>query len=770
VFALSNTIQSYVVIISVGLAINLALGLYLLLWDPRSTVNRLVALLQNLITIWGITTIVSMVIEAKQVTPSAFRALQINALINYLGTSFIGCTWLHISLLFPRRNPVTRRRWIYPLLYGPNALFYLLRLTNSWHNLFYRESLVKGQFVNARGPIFWCFITLTYIQVGLAVLLLLRSTARSERVQSKKQAIILAGASLLVLSGHIVRLVFPDLFPTDPSLLIFPLSGILYTYGVLRYRLLGISTILNRAVIYGLTWIALAATTFVLISLLLPAWRSLPTWKLALITTLYFGVLNIIHNWIANLVRRSLDRDRLAHQHAVQEFMEQLTSVTGSDKLLPGVVDFIVETMYAESGAIIVRDQIKGDYTLRYSRGLGNLEKVEYSARDPFFAHMRELEQDEVLERVQIMTHSRYSEIREVAEKHMNFWRAEVCLTLKVQEELIGVMTFGLRTGGRSYRRSDIRLFARVARQVAISVYNVLYYDAIVTAQRQLASLNEDLERRVQQRAEELAEANEELRQAQQQIIQSEKLAAIGQLAAGVAHEINNPVGVILGFSQLLQRRIPPDDPMLEGLVAIERESLRCKQIVQNLLDFARMGEPRLLKVNLNQTLDTTCRLLKYQLSKSEVELVKNYAPALPKIMADPQQMQQVFVNIILNAYQSMPQGGRLEIKTRAQNNKVVVTFSDEGRGIPSEHLHRIFEPFFTTKTAGEGTGLGLSVSYGIVERHGGHIEVESELNKGSTFTVHLPISLAPPTNVTVQGGGRKRRKSGRDLEIRGWE
>jgi signal transduction histidine kinase len=282
---------------------------------------------------------------------------------------------------------------------------------------------------------------------------------------------------------------------------------------------------------------------------------------------------------------------------------------------------------------------------------------------------------------------------------------------------------------------------------MAISVYNVLYYDAIVAAQRQLASLNEELERRVQERTQrleertqELTRAYEELDQAQQQIIQSKKLAAIGELAAGVAHEINNPVGVILGFSQLLQRRIPPDDSFTEPLATIERESLRCKQIVQNLLDFARMGKPRLLKMDLHQILEATCQLLEYQLSKGNIQLIKNYAANLPTIVVDPQQIQQVFVNLMLNAYQSMPQGGSLEIRTWAQDNKVYVAFSDKGTGIPQEHLDRIFDPFFTTKEPGEGTGLGLSVSYGIVQRHNGHIEVESQVGQGSTFTVHLPV------------------------------
>jgi signal transduction histidine kinase len=748
VLALPNTIQVYFVIIFVGVVINLALGIYLIRLDPRSTVNKLGAIIQALLSIWAATGLAALVLETNQVTSTTFTALRINAMINYLSASFMGCTWLHLALLFPHRHPVTRQRWLYPLLYGPNALFYILRLTNPWHGLFYRFSLSQGQFVSARGPLFLGLVTLSYSQVALAIVLLIRAACRLDNVLQRKQAAILTGATLLVVTGHIVRVISPHLLAADPSLLLLTFSGILYTYGVLRYRLLGLSVILNRAVIYGLTWIVLAATVFVGLSLLPPIWHRLSNWELTLIALFFFGLCSMARSRLENLVERSLNRGHQAHQQAVQEFMAQLTSVTGSDQLLPGIVEFIVETMYAENGAIIVQDQVTGDYILRYSRGLGDLTELKYSPHDPFFVYLRGLEQGHVLEWAQVLTHPRYYEIRDVAEERLRRWRAKVCLTLKVQDELVGVMTLGPRPGRRSYRRSDIRLFSQVAQQMAISVYNVLYYDAIVAAQCQLASLNEELERRVQERTQrleertrELAGANKELSQIQQQIIQSEKMAAIGELAAGVAHEINNPVGVILGFSQLLQRRIPSDDRFARPLATIERESLRCKQIVQNLLDFARTSAPQLLEVDLHQTLEATCQLLEYQLSRGKVQLVKNYATNLPAIVIDPQQIQQVFVNLMLNAYQAMPQGGHLEIKTWRQEDKVAVAFSDEGIGIPRENLGRIFDPFFTTKEPDKGTGLGLSVSYGIVQRHSGYIEVESQMNKGTTFTVHLPIT-----------------------------
>ncbi len=747
-FDLPGYVQIYAVIILVGLLINVALIIHLLRWDPRNKLNRLMIVFQVLLAIWSATSLINMVLTAGTESEREFLFIQVNGLVNYLGSGFVGCSLLNIALSFPQPHPVTHRKWFQPLLCAPNAFFYIMRLTNHWHEKFYLIRLDQGQYTDERGPIFWYFIALSYSQVLLGIVIMLRTARRSENDLQRNQILVLVATTSVVFAGHVVRARYRDLFPVDPSLLCLTLGGLLYFYGVLRYRLLGIAIILRRAVVYSLTWIILAALLFVTFAASSPLLSNLPPLGLTILVLLSFGLLSAARTWVDTLVDHSLNPGRRAYRRTVQEFTEQLTIVSGSDQLLPSVVDFVVETMYAESGAIIVQDRMTGDYLLRYSRGFKIQGEAKYRADDPFFAYLRGLERGDVLELSRITNLPRYHEIRNVAEEHLHRWRAEICLVLKVQDELVGIITLGPRSGKRSYGRADLRLFSQIARQMAISVYNVLYYDAIVAAQKQLKSLAEELEirvrertQRLEERTQELIAANQELRQAQEQIIQSEKLASIGQLAAGVAHEINNPVGVILGFSQFLQRHIPSDDICAGPLATIEQESLRCKQIVKNLLDFARIGQVCLTEVDLHQTLEATCQLLEYQLAQQKVELVKNYALDLPTVRADPQQIQQVFVNIVLNAYQAMPQGGRLEIKTWVKDDKVAVAFSDEGEGIPAEHQNRIFDPFFTTKEAGKGTGLGLSVSYGIVHRHGGHIDVESQMGHGSTFIVRLPIS-----------------------------
>jgi two-component system NtrC family sensor kinase len=267
-----------------------------------------------------------------------------------------------------------------------------------------------------------------------------------------------------------------------------------------------------------------------------------------------------------------------------------------------------------------------------------------------------------------------------------------------------------------------VELFSSMAQSAAIAIEN--------------ARLYKDLQDRM-----------EELERTQAQLIQSAKLAAIGELAAGVAHELNNPLTSIMGFTSLLLQEVDDDDPMKEELQMIEQAAARTKTIVSGLLGFARQTESRLELADVNQIVQSTMALLRHQAKVARVTVKKSYDENLPLVSLDANQIKQVFLNIITNAIQAMPQGGELEVVTSYRpraidgTDCVAVEFRDTGTGISAENLPRIFDPFFTTKKAGQGTGLGLSISHGIVEKHGGKIEVESEMGQGSTFTVLLPVA-----------------------------
>jgi len=246
--------------------------------------------------------------------------------------------------------------------------------------------------------------------------------------------------------------------------------------------------------------------------------------------------------------------------------------------------------------------------------------------------------------------------------------------------------------------------------------------------------------------AEALKARDEQLKeQAARKVMESERLALVGQLAAGVAHEINNPLTGIVTYSQLLLEKNPGEGSTRASLQKIVTQANRCRKIVRGLLDFSRQSKPDERPCNVNTVLQECVSLVANQALFQNIEIVRNLAEDLPLVPMDPSQIQQVFLNLILNAAEATPAEGRLNLTTRmaSSGRAVEIEFADTGCGIKEADLERIFEPFFTTKGARRGTGLGLAISYGIVKEHRGSIGVRSTVGKGTTFVVSLPLSLA---------------------------
>ena len=231
-----------------------------------------------------------------------------------------------------------------------------------------------------------------------------------------------------------------------------------------------------------------------------------------------------------------------------------------------------------------------------------------------------------------------------------------------------------------------------------------------------------------------------QLQEKQAQLVEAEKLASIGKLAAGIAHEINNPLTSVLTFSNLMLEQCPPNDPRYEKLKLMARETDRARTIVRQLLNFGRESVIKPVKININQPVTEITESLVAQEAFKDIDLSLKLADNLPEVYADPAQFGQVVLNILLNAIHAITPPGRIEVATRLADKSVEVVFTDSGKGISDEHLHKIFDPFFTTKDATKGTGLGLAVSYGIIKKHGGDITVASIVGRGSIFTVRMPI------------------------------
>ena len=244
------------------------------------------------------------------------------------------------------------------------------------------------------------------------------------------------------------------------------------------------------------------------------------------------------------------------------------------------------------------------------------------------------------------------------------------------------------------------------------------------------------------------------LEESQARAVQAEKMSAIGQLAGGVAHEINNPLGVILGFAQGMERRVPEGDALRLPVASIVREALRCRNLVQELLTFSRTAKKTTEDLDLNAVVRSTVVLLEARAKTQGVEVIQELREHLPPLRANKTQLQQIIVNLGTNALDAMSGGGKLTLRTRLNGGgKAVLDVADSGTGIPEEVRSRIFEPFFTTKEVGKGTGLGLSLVYEIVHQHEGNIEVESQPGKGTVFSVELPALPIVDSTRTAGGG-----------------
>jgi signal transduction histidine kinase len=235
-------------------------------------------------------------------------------------------------------------------------------------------------------------------------------------------------------------------------------------------------------------------------------------------------------------------------------------------------------------------------------------------------------------------------------------------------------------------------------------------------------------------------EAQEKKEILQEQLRHADRLATIGQLAAGIAHELNNPLGDILGFAQLAANYPDLPEEVYQDLVKIVKSTLYAREVIKKVLFFSRQTHPREAKTNLNRLIEDWMDFFEFRCAQNNIDIVLEMDESLPEVTADPAQLNQVLVNLVVNAIHAMPEGGTLTIKTGVNHNRVLMAVRDTGQGIPEAIANKIFLPFFTTKEVDQGTGLGLSVVYGIVNEHGGSVKVDSQLGAGTTFMIELPI------------------------------
>ena len=338
-----------------------------------------------------------------------------------------------------------------------------------------------------------------------------------------------------------------------------------------------------------------------------------------------------------------------------------------------------------------------------------------------------------------------------------------LAVPMKTKGEMVGVMVFQNLQGENIFNDQNLRIISIIASQSAQILENARLYNL-------LKEHSQTLEQKVKERTQEIADKNvqlestlKELRETQDQLIMQEKMASIGNLAAGVAHEVNNPIGAVNSAADVVNRGIGKITELFEAnknLIEVKQNQKfqqiftlisqnsniiteatnRVSKIVQSLKDFARLDEAEFQKANIHEGIKNTLMLLQHEL-RSKVKIIKEFGE-IPEINCYPNKLNQVIMNMLLNAAQAITDNGIIRIETFSENSKIYIKISDSGIGIPPENIDNIFDPGFTTKGVGVGTGLGLSTCYNIIQKHHGEIKVESKVGKGTVFTIIIPENL----------------------------
>jgi len=321
-------------------------------------------------------------------------------------------------------------------------------------------------------------------------------------------------------------------------------------------------------------------------------------------------------------------------------------------------------------------------------------------------------------------------------------WKSSLVVPMYSKGKLIGILDIGQKKSGELFVHEDMELLSTLANQSATALDNAKMYN-------ELEKMNQELERKVEERTADLRQALAEKERTQKQLIQSESLAAIGQLVAGTAHELNNPLASAASLLQNSTETISdwPEtfkerEEVIDDLTFSLKELKRAGGIVKSLLGLSRQTQTYVEPVNINVAIDDALRVLHNQFKTLPISIEKDYEEALPPVEGNFANLGQVFINIIKNALQSLPEGkGVINLKTsyRRETDSVFFECRDTGEGIPAVHIKDIFKPFYTSKPVGKGTGLGLYISHEIIKRHGGDVSVSTEPGKGSVFVIELP-------------------------------
>jgi two-component system NtrC family sensor kinase len=643
----------------------------------------------------------------------------------------VAATTFHLFTSYPiEPDWIVRRRRIQWIPYGLAGIFAFLTLCEI------PLGLPTGLGINLSFFSIWVSFV-----ISLGIVAYERRRAREGPVRDRADLMFLAAVVSFLPIGviFVAEWVLRAPFPYWVALFWGFLFPVAVSYGIVRRQLFEIRLFAKSSATYGVATLAITAVFAFLITFADAAVRQLNTSvRWFEISFLFLAILafNPLRNRLQALVDRFFDRDREGYRVAVREISEAMVSMLSLSEIAERILLALTDTMGVERAMVMLVDD--DGRVLRPTAARGewddDADGVEIPADHAIWKHLwmrrEDLSREDFDDEPDV-------ESRDACRDVFDTLEVELLVPILYGVDLLGVIAIGRKMSGESLVSDDRMLLRTLANQSSIAIENAKAFDEI-------AKLNETLEARVDERTR-------ELRETQAQLTQAEKMKSLGQLVAGVAHELNNPIGFVHANLQLLDEFVAKlinskseadtekARDAIEKLLSRSKEGTeRVKKIVQDLRTFSRMDHAELQDADLNEELERTLTLMEPRF-KNTIEVERDFGE-LPLVHCYPGQLNQVFLNLLMNACDALGKSGHLRVRTRALPGGVKLEFRDDGPGIPEDVKSRIFDPFFTTKPVGAGTGLGLSLSHGIVERHGGRIVVDSEQGNGTTFTLELPL------------------------------
>jgi len=508
--------------------------------------------------------------------------------------------------------------------------------------------------------------------------------------------------------------------------------GVIMTYAIVRHRLMDIEVIIKKGIIYSILMATIIGVYSFLIFLgqnIFQATLGMNQWMAAILTAFAIAIgYKPLETFITNLTNQYFFQKKYDYQATLMQSSEAMNLLTDIDRLIKLTTRIVARRMDLTETSTLVLDEPNHKYIVRAAEGKskelhGTTLSTNYELFKQLFSTKQILLKDEVVNTLnsKLLMPDEKKRLNTI-KKEMEKLHAQICVPSITRgkymgNKLVAVFCLGEKKSGDMYSNDDIQLLSTLSNQAAVAVENAIMYS-------------------------DLMKQYKELRETKDQLVQSEKLAALGTMAAGIAHEIRNPLTSLQLFVQMMAERFDDHEFRAKFTQIVPPEVERLNRIVNDLVSFAKPSKLIREPTQITEILDKTIRLSEISFKKLNVKVVKEFSE-VPKVLVDSQQIMQIFLNLIMNGAQAMANGGTLTVKTYYDDiyKKVCIDVKDTGYGISEDNLKKLFSPFFTTKEG--GTGLGLAITRRIVEEHKGEIKVKSKVGEGTTFTVELPIASA---------------------------